>query len=341
MLRYLDGFSTYATAHLISSGRWTGATNGTSSNVSVSASAARHGAAGLRRTQRRYYLYKDVTDELGNAVASATWTVGFAFRYDDAGWTAGILVAWYDSAPTIQCELRLTSTYQLQVTRNGTVLATGSRVLEAGRWYYVEWTLNIADAGGSTVVAVDQVTDINASGLDTRNGLATAQRFRVGMDINDGNGCPIDMTDLYIADDATRRGDCRIDVLLPNGAGTHADWTGAATDVDDPATPDDDTTYATTATAGHRSTFALGALAAGAVSVKGVAVNHRMRKDDAGARTARAMVRSGATDDPSDTFSVSDSYAWRQALWDDNPDTGAAWSVAAVNALEAGAELVS
>ncbi len=113
------------------------------------------------------------------------------------------------------------------------------------------------------------------------------------------------------------------------------------TSVDDPVA-DDDVTYNTSNTLGQRDSFSHGNLVMTAGTVRGIQQITRWRKDDAGVRTAKQFLRVGGADYGESTASVlSTSYANRLRPIDLNPATGNAWTIAEINALEAGYELVS
>ena len=65
------------------------------------------------------------------------------------------------------------------------------------------------------------------------------------------------------------------------------------------------------------------------------------RKDDAGSRSLRAVLKSGATTANGATRVLSTSYAVYDAWFEVDPATGASWTKAGVDAIEAGAEAVA
>ena len=67
-----------------------------------------------------------------------------------------------------------------------------------------------------------------------------------------------------------------------------------------------------------------------------------MEKSDAGTRTAAVQLKSGAATVASPTLTLSNSgwqWAWRMDLTD--PNTGAAWTPAAVNSVQIGPKVVA
>jgi len=110
---------------------------------------------------------------------------------------------------------------------------------------------------------------------------------------------------------------------------------------DDP--PDDDTTYNSSSTATDQDSFTFGALPGGiTATVKALQVLLNVRKDDAGTRTVGPFLRISATDYNGDGVNVGDSYFYQNIyIWEENPNTSSAFTVAEINALEAGYELTA
>ena len=128
--------------------------------------------------------------------------------------------------------------------------------------------------------------------------------------------------------------------LLPTGAGTTTQFT-ADTGVNytrvNEATPDGDTSYVESSTVGQIDSYALADLPAAATAVKSLAVCHYARKTDVGSRQMGALVRTGGTNFTHPTgVNLGNSYLYDFSAWGTNPGTVAAWTVADVNALEAG-----
>jgi hypothetical protein len=74
-----------------------------------------------------------------------TGCIGVAYRGAGAN-KSGIIVVL--DGTTEQISVRTNSSSVLTVTRNGTVLATGSTVLSAGVWYYIELKFTIHNSAG-------------------------------------------------------------------------------------------------------------------------------------------------------------------------------------------------
>lgn len=140
-------------------------------------------------------------------------------------------------------------------------------------------------------------------------------------------------------------GQPRLGGLFPDGAGATSAWTpsaGANWQNVDETTPDDDTTYNESATVGNIDTYTMQNLPGAASSVVCVAVTIYIKKTDANARTVAAVLRIGGTDYIHATSKgVPGDYAFLQWIWLVSPATGVAFTVAEVNALEAGIKVTA
>lgn len=337
-LEFCDSFDHYATADLLK--KWTTAAG--NSKEAISAGNGRNSTASLRFTYASAQV--GVTRTL---TAKATRVVGLAWKVSNLSITRH-LIGFLDGS-TLHCDLRLNTNGTLTVTRNGTALGTSALALAADAWYYIEFKATISDASGVAVVRVNGVTWLDLSGVDTRNGgNATSNVLRLGLWSAFVGSATDDLDDLYVcnSDGATNNdflGDCRVAAVLPSGAGNSTQWTpsaGANYACVADAAPDNDTTFVSSATAGHKDTYALGDIVTTAGTIFGVQTNLLARKDDAGARTLRSVVRSAGNESVGATVGLSDSYVYQSDVFETQPD-GAAWTVAAVNAAEAGPELVS
>lgn len=252
------------------------------------------------------------------------------------------------NASSVQLYLRANNDWSVSVVRgDGTVLGTSvAGVLPGtGIWYYVEFKAKIDNATGTYEVRINGVSKLSGSGADTQNS-ANAYATQIGFGSSSGLRCD----DVYVCDDSGAAnndflGDCKVEGLLPSGAGTYAEWTPSAgsnyQNVDDVGPHDGDSTYNSSSTANQRDLFAMGNLATSSGTVKGVKFVAVVRKDDAGSRSVALMSKSGTTETLETTQSCNDSYTIITALRETDPNTSAAWTISNVNALEAGIKLIS
>jgi len=101
--------------------------------------------------------------------------------------------------------------------------------------------------------------------------------------------------------------------------------------------------YVYDATVGHEDLYNFPALTSTAPIVYAVAVKGNIAKSDAGAKTMSLRTKSGATDNAGSAGAMAPgtSYAWMTSLSPTDPATGAAWTLAALNAAQAGVRIES
>lgn len=341
-LRFIDGFDHYASGDL--GEKWT-----TNSFCALGSGNGRRSTNGMRQASYNSWLALTLD-------AQPTWIVGCALRitaYPTAG--AAGLIEWQD-AGAIQGRLLIGTTGTFSYTRGLTPVGAASTATIALNTYtYVECLVTIHDTAGVVTVRLDGTTVLSLTGIDTQaTGNAVADTIRLG---NHGSGPTFqfgteDLDDVYICDGSgaaphnTFLGDCRVDVLSPTADGAHSAWTPSTGTshfalVDETA-PNDDTDYLSTATAAARDSHAMTDLPSLTTPLI-LGVQHVMaaRKDDAGTRQVKALLKSGATTQAgSVTHTLTTAYTFYRTVYPTDPATGAAWTVAAVNAVEAGMENV-
>lgn len=333
-LRFMDSFDHYATADI--GKKWT-----TPGAATISAGNGRNGTASLR-------LVASSTCQkvLGS---QATWIAGFATKIESPG-ASDIFNLW-DSA-TVHIRVNWTAANRIEIKRNTTLLATSTTVFNADTWYYLEFKITIHDTAGVVQMRVNGVAETltfvtgTETTQDTRNaGNASADTFLFRTTTGEFH-----FDDLYLLDgtDGTAAqgaannaflGDCRVEALLPSGAGNSAQFTPSAgsnyQNVDD-ATADGDSTYNASSTSGHIDSFAMGNLTMTSGSIYGVQTNLWARKDDAGSVSLQPHFRISSTDYARTSVSLSDSYVDHLAIEGKDPDTGSLWTVSGVNGAEYG-----
>lgn len=341
MLRFLESFDHYLPADLAE--KWT-----TNSFCALGAGNGRRGTNGMRQSSYNSWLGLDLD-------AQPTWIVGCAVRitaYPTTG-PAGLL-EWQD-ASSLQGRILIGTDGTWSYMRGLTPVGSPSTASIALNTYtYVEMRITFSNTAGIVQVRLDGALVLDLQGLDTQaTANATGDRIRLGNhggNINYSFGTQ-DIDDVYVCD-ATGTvnndflGDCRVDVLRPTADGAHSAWapsTGTThyTLVDE-TTPNDDTDYLSTSTAGARDTQVLGDLpSVTAMVIAGVQQCVSARKDDAGTRQIKGLLKSGGTTQAgSVTHALTTSYKYYRQVTETDPATSAAWTEAAVNALEAGAENV-
>lgn len=334
-MRFADpGGQYYATADITKV--WS-----TNSGMTVSATAARLGTNGLLGNSGAV-----VSKVLDN---QATWVVGFAVRAINFPGGSAVRLCQLTDVTTEQCGLYLDSIGRLSVRVAGTDLAVATTALSTDVWYYIEFKATINGTTGSYEVRVNgQGVGLSGSGVDTQ---VTANAYANVVVLF----CPTTsyhFTDIVIMDSSGSvnnnfLGDVRVEPTFPNGNGNSSQWDGSdgnSTDnylLVDEATPNGDTDYITTATVNDVDTYGYGNVTPTTGSVYAVIPAPYARKDDAGTRSIATVVRHSGTDYIGTTQPLSTSYQYLPQIYETNPGTSAAWTIAEVNAAEFGAKLVA
>jgi hypothetical protein len=284
------------------------------------------------------------------AIAGAPATVGLSCGIRSNVNTAYNVFGHFVDGTTVQIELRINNQGKIEVLRgqNGMILATGTKIINSNTYVHVEAKVLIHPSAGTAVVKINGVIDINASGLNTRaTGTSQATNAYLGCTYNTGNGATGSMDDVIVWDTTGAApqndfpGDLRAQNLIPTGDGAATAWTinGGSTHFDrvDESAQDGDTTYSSDATPGDRELFTFSDLSPSAGTILGVAYVNVVRKDDAGARSIVSVHRQGGVNyDNATVHALGTTYTYERDQLTLNPATGVAYTVAEINALEAG-----
>lgn len=278
----------------------------------------------------------------------ATIIVGFAFRTSAnpvGGWGSNNAFVIQTSANAFVLTMNADASGHLVIKNNGgTTIATGTTVLSANTWYFIEIKLFVnvgTPASGTVEVQLNGVSEIASTAGNF--GSTLPDRFS-GLGLN-GN---TDFDDIYAVDTTgstnnTFLGDCRVATVMPTGAGAHTDFqpNGAASNYQcvDETTPNDDTDYVSDANPGDIDTYDFTAIDGGA-TVFGVQNNLYARKDDANTRQIASVVRQSSTDYVGATKTLSSSYLYYSQLYDQDP-TSSNWTAINVNADEFGVKEIA
>lgn len=335
-LVFMDSFDHYGSADITE--KWS-----INNFVAINAGSGRRGTASARISSSSTYLTLQVPNQ-------PTYIVGFAFRPTSMPGSNAQFVELRDGSTT-QVGLYFATTGVLFVTRGVTGLQSSTQALTLNIYHYIEIATTIHSTLGTVTVCVNGTPWITATNQNTQQ---TANAFvnaiRLGAIGSTGFGTT-DLDDVYVCDGTgstnnTLLGDCRVDALLPTADGSNSAWTVStgtthSTLVDETA-PNDNTDYVSTSTAGARDSYAMADLPAMVnPTIYGIQQLSSLAKDDAGTRQVKNLLKSGATTVVgSTTHTLASSFIYYREVWETNPDTSAAWSVAAVNALEAGVENV-
>lgn len=282
--------------------------------------------------------------------STATTWVGWAIYAPIIPTSTGWIFQAIDEDFAVLWSLYHNGTSHLVEVRRGTttVLGTSTTPISTTGWNYFAAEVFVNDTTGTVKLWVDGQLQVNLSSQDTKPGTTTtAERFYIGSSAAQG----IDMRydDLIFGDDSgtdltAHPGDCHIEMILPDADGTTNNWTavGAGTtnaDRVDEQTSDDDTTYVHSSTATDKDLYNFASMTGSGSDYLAVQTHLRARKEGAGFREVNATMRSNVTEVDGGAEALSVDYQWFVRLEENDPDGGGAWTLSAINAVQAGIEL--
>jgi hypothetical protein len=331
------------------------------SYVTPRSTSGRFGGGHIELNANGTLNYGRVTKDLPGPVATliAGWASYHERVHADPAEGEAYVATFLDGSGNAQVILRWNTIDQLLRVYNASsnspnqLLGTASMPKLEGQWLYLEVKVTIDGTNGAVAVRQGGQEVLSVTGVNTDStGAGTIGKVRfLGINVSSGSYKQL-IDDVYFADDAGGvnddfLGDVRIETLRPNGDTAQAEFTpSSGTDhyamVDDNGPQHDgDGTYVQSDTVGHVDRYAWPGLSRSPAAIHGINVSTVMRKDDAGPREARALIRSGETTAHGATRALTTSYAMYGDVFDQDPDTGGAWTESALETLEAGVEVVS
>jgi len=256
------------------------------------------------------------------------------------------LFALTDSGNLKQLTFNLLATGAIEVRQGGatgTLLGTTpDGTLVATAWQHVEVKAVISPTVGAVEIRVNGVTVISLSGVNTgpatannltfmRNASAFFQEFDVYLD----DIYAWDITGTYNNDFV---GDKRVLSLMPTDDTAVADWaiTGAASGYAaiSEIPPDDDVSYIDTQIVGQQSAFQVADLVGLYGAISAVMTTPLSRKTVAGTCNLQVSLLSGAAEAPGADRPITENYTYYTDMFEQDPNTAAPWTQAAINAMQ-------
>lgn len=283
--------------------------------------------------------------------AQDTWIMGAAVKFGTLTAVDNVNFMAVLDGSTVQCGLRLKTdgSGKIDAYRGTTLIDTGTVLLQAGVWYYIEAKFVIADSGGTITTKVNGITDISFTGDTKQTANAYADRIFIGGWRQQSGYIRFD--DWYACDGTGSSptndflGDCKVETIMPDGNGNSSGFVGSDADSTDnyllvDETPQNDATdYVEGASVGDKDTYTYGDLVSTAGAVYGVKINTRAIKTDAGARSIATVARiSGESEVDGPDIALSQSW---QNFWDirEAKPGGGSWAIGDVNGAEFGAKV--
>lgn len=246
---------------------------------------------------------------------------------------------------------------QICSSGSGTVLAQSSAgAVSAAKWQFIEVYYKPLTSGGVTTVWVDNTQVVTYTGNNTVT-VEAVDAIQILPTISNSGQSPIYVDDLYVLNttgtvNISRLGDCRVITLPANADTTRNDFTPlTGTDnyamVDEVPIIDDDTSYVENGTVGAIDRYTSDTLTSNATYTSG-AVLHGIqntvcaKKTDTATRKYKSSLSSGTTlKEDGIEHALSTTYFCDVDLYDVDPNTSAAWTEAAIDAVKFGFKLTT
>lgn len=262
-------------------------------------------------------------------------------------------VGWYITSSgeivVVRGNTTIASATELGRTATGVIVAAGTGGTGAD-YVMIEMEVVFAtDATGSVVIKVADVTVLTLSTVQTA---ASANAYANRLYFNQFNSNEYS-DDIYVNDDSGSAPENTflgenfvVESPVPNGNGNSSQWVGSdgnSTDnhllVDDSGNGDTD--YVKSGTLDDIDLYAFGDLSNATGTIIGV--NHYLvaRKDDVATRKIASIIRTNATDYVGSEKTMAGTYGLFNENRLMNPDTAARFTIAEVNALEAGQKVTT
>ncbi len=338
---WMDGFDHYGTGLIASSLTGYGVYAAASSTYAKTTPTPRTGTYCLQLgTLRRVF-----------GATKTSVGVGFAFYMDElpnADDDVGLMV-FRNAGASVQCRLTINPTGTVALyTSTSTKQAESGIVIAPGQWYHIEAYFVPNGSSSSMEVRLNETTLFTKSPF-TITGTPSNETSIVSFDL----GVTVTywyIDDLYAWDTSGSYnnnfiGDKRIATLYPDGDTVEADWTpnsgGTGYTQIDETTPDNDTTYITSSTVGDISEFNFQAMPTGAVGISALQVITNARKTDAGTADMRTDIVSNVSSTSGVTKTLTTAYGMRNDIFETDPNTGALWTKAGLDAAKIRIERVA
>jgi len=279
------------------------------------------------------------------ALESDTVTFGFAFKPSGM---SGLSVCW-----VLASDANATDHLYFLVNADGSITAqrapgvtlgtTATGLITATAFAYIEVQAKLHDTTGTLTIRVNGTDRLNLTGQDTKNAgtKTTFDTLRIGT----GNVALYDDLYLMAGTGDTFLGDIKVETLYPNGDGNANQWLGSdgnsvsnyllVNEVGAPVT----TSYVGDAVSGHQDLYQLTNLVSTTGAILGVCHQVTAAASDAGAKSFK-IVNRRAADTKSAALTLTSTFGPFHYPLATDPETGAAWTIANVNALQSGVEVV-
>lgn len=219
--------------------------------------------------------------------------------------------------------------------------------IDMSGYHHVEAKCYAHDTSGYVQVKIDGVLVIDYGPTDTKKNASTNIR-RIVFGPHNSNSIDTYIDDVIIMDTTGSYnndfiGDVRIHRLNPSADTAQKDFT-ASTGIDNYALVDDndgDTGYVYSSTSGDEDIYALENSPAGAANIKAVGVVQQARKEGAGSRGVTPLLYSGTATSTGSEQNLGVDYVVQVDVVETDPNTGAAWGTAGIDAAQLGVKVTT
>lgn len=251
-------------------------------------------------------------------------------RFEDSAGTRSVFLI-INSAGEICARVGVVSI--TEIARSGVVVGASS-------YQHLEAKVVIDAVAGAVEVRLNGVTVLNVSGVDTQTTSAETSTVTVR---GSGHTGGIAIDDFYAWDEEGYQnndfiGDKKVYTVFPDADTSTEEWE-LSVGVDSYAIlnnnpPVDATDYLYSEGPGVRTDVEVAALPPEIVSIAGVFVPTRMWKTDAGNSKVRVGIVSGVAEDFGAPHALSMAASYYGDVFETDPDTGALWTLSALNAVQ-------
>ncbi len=339
---FATGFENGKTGTAPGEGSLTGGGNG------ITTGAARSGTYGLNVDSNDYWTNDDISMDMTKA-----WYYGFAMK--------PISIAGNGSLASI-LELDGVNYINLWGLSDGDLLigkANGQNAepdpgyscgaFTYGAWHYIEIACVIHNTTGAIKVKVDGVLTLDVSGIDTQDSATATDGTDTGRFRLQAPAVDTYFDDVVIAEGSSTTLEFIGEVSVLPGRPTSAvvsDMTGSDANQTDnhllvDEAPTDTADYVESATIGHQDTYGTDMAVPSGATVVGMKVAAYALMDDSGPKGMGLYIKEGTTETTSAGIALTEAGAILSEIWETNPDTASAWTIAEADAAEIGVEITS
>lgn len=312
----------------------------TTSSCTLSTSTKRSGNYG--------YVTYGGSQNLQKTINSLT-EIYIRFGYYDGSLYGTVTPLRWLNGVTVLGSLRLSNTTRKFsfYTGTGTLVSTGSIVATSGTWHLIEVHIKFADSGGLLELRIDGLQDSDATfSGDTKPGAETSinsislQSAQADSTINTDD---IAINDTSGAVDNSWCGDGHVIALVPNANGDLSQLSGSdgnSTDnylLVDETPSNSDTDYVEGSTVDQKDLYNLSASGLTNVNISRVWGEARSKDTTTAGGLLAITVKTEGTEYDSGDIALPTSYAAvKGPEYLVNPQTGIAWTIAELDALQVG-----